>query len=174
MAGGHKFRLKNRTSATVKQAQENLLVSAGKGQFRQLLRCEPATFRPGNVRRVIRVEAICVQLNPVARDGMPHGMEGRKIGTAFGLCDLNIRKFPKVCVHNARRPLAYEKSRTFFRDECSEAPMRDRRTRRQSRKVLDAPFAQRDTMRRHRASIAARLLRSANQRAQFHQRLVEM
>ncbi len=88
--------------------------------------------------------------------------------------DFKIRKFPQMRVHNSGRPLLNEKFSVALDDEGKK-----RRAVAASRlprfgNSSDAVFFERDAEFFDRTNQALRIARRANQRAEFHQRLVEM
>src|SRR5258708_945776 len=87
--------------------------------------------------------------------------------------DFHVRKFPKLRVDANCGPLAHQETATMLEHESDESPGCGGRSLAEVGQAPDGILPVRDTMRTHRAGPALRLPRCANERAQFHERLVQ-
>jgi hypothetical protein len=85
-----------------------------------------------------------------------------------------VREFPQVSVHGSGGSLAHKEPGSTLNDEGYEVFRCHGAGTAQVRQFLDAALAAGKTMPGDRTDLAFRLARGADQRAQFHQRLVEM
>jgi hypothetical protein len=88
--------------------------------------------------------------------------------------DFNIWEFPQVCIHNAGGPLADEKFSAALDDKRNESPRGGRRAPAKVWQFSHAIFLESDAEFSHGTFRAFGLSGCANQRAKFHEGLVEV
>ena len=87
--------------------------------------------------------------------------------------DFRIREFPQVRIDGSGRTLPDKETSASLDYKGSEMSRRGGFPFAQIRQFPDAVFTKRDAELFHRANFAPRISRRTNQRAKFHQRLVE-
>jgi hypothetical protein len=108
------------------------------------------------------------------RDGVKaEGGFGDFGGVGFAV-DFDVWEFPQVRVDDAGGSLANEKARVLVDDKGEETPRSGGRAAGAVREQMDDPFAAGDATGADRTVGAARVFGSANERAEFHERLVEV
>ena len=167
------------------ERDENFAVGAGEGEFLQVAQAQPtvAVALPGNKRagRQVGFEG-----NSITGDGMLHrgqwlersgpGVEQGAgdgfeiVGAAF---HFGIGEFPQMRVEDPDWSLAHEPFAIALRDEGHESSESNGSAPGNVRKRLDAVGGASNTVAADRALFATRVSRRANQRAEFHERLVQ-
>ena len=91
----------------------------------------------------------------------------------IGAVALGVWKFPQVRVHDAGGPLANEEMSAPFNDECNKSARSGCDALAEVGQFLNAVFAKSDTELFQRTRRAIWISRRANQRAEFHQGLIQ-
>ena len=162
---------------------------AGEGQWPHLRRSLPngAAFWK---TRPSRIHPERFQGDSVTCDGVLHGHERRKVvwrkpkhrrrcgrdrGWRAGnkLSKFHVGKLPQMRIHRAGWPLPDQKFPVMLEDEGREPPRRRGFAPAEIGQGVNAIFPERHTEFPNRAKQTLRVARSADQRAEFHERLVQ-
>ncbi len=164
-------------------------MGARKWEPHQLALIKPATYLWIGCGLVIASRPKDFQRNSVACNRMLDRAEGfehprlhakcaprgrlqiRLIASGF---QLNVWKLPQLSIYEPFRSLAHKHARALLRNESNEASLRDTGTFASVRQFMHALFSMGATMLGHRANTALRILWQANERAKFHERLVQV
>src|SRR5271154_2331644 len=124
--------------------------------------------------------------HPITRDGMVDGAKRLKfprlksesrikniLRALFLAIGFKIRELPQMCVHNSKRTLLNEKFSIALNDEGNKMSRGRRFALAKIRQFFCEALLQRDAEFFHRTNQTLRIARRANERAEFHQRLVE-
>jgi hypothetical protein len=84
-----------------------------------------------------------------------------------------VRKFPELCIHHGHRALPHEEFARTFHDECDEAAFCGGNAFAEIGKFFLSVPVERDAEFLNRANLTLRRARRADERAKFHQGLVE-
>lgn len=159
-------------------------MGTGESEQSQLGAREPDTGAFG--RGSPEANAICIERDAVARDGMSDGAQwfncaGRSAQNAAAR-RLQVRaivgafcvgEFPKVRIDDTRRTLVDEKPPAAFGDEGDESAGSCGDTISRGWQFPDGTPPKGKAARRDRTAVALRLFGRANDRAEFHEGLVE-
>ena len=96
------------------------------------------------------------------------------LGLHWRAVEFDVGKFPEVCVDYAGGSLADEKLAAIFYDERGEAAGGGGGALVEIGKFVDALVLKRETMARDGTTLAFWVARGANERAEFHEGLVEV
>ena len=88
--------------------------------------------------------------------------------------NFNVWKFPQMCVHDTGGPLPDQKTTVSLNDKGSKVAGRRCRAFAEVGQFCDAIFAEGDAEFSDRANPALRIARRADQRAEFHEGLVQV
>src|SRR5208282_3054571 len=102
------------------------------------------------------------------------GIFRREFRIKLSVENFNVWKFPQICIHNAGGPLPDKKTPVSFSDKGNKVSSRDDFAFAKVWQLFDSIFPERDAEFFDRANQAPRITRRANQRTEFHQRLVEV
>ena len=164
---------------------QNFSVGAGEGEQVQLRKRQPAVICGwlGNSRRT---GAINFEDNAVPGDGVFDGGEffeggnfqaefasGKALQVRAGGGGFEVGKFPKVGVDDAGGALSDEEFAAMLDYERHKASGGGGGPLAEVGELLDAAGAKSDAIRAYRAEQTGRLARSADERAEFHEGLVE-
>ena len=160
----------------------------GEGQFVKPFERKPHTVEFGiRVIRPAEMRAKGFERNAVAGDGMFDYAErlggckseaeaasgGARIARVLR-SDFNIQEFPEVGVDATRRALADEKLAVALDDESDEVALSSSGAFAEIGKSLLQIVFSREAQFIHGANVASRRARCADERAEFHQGLVQM
>jgi len=168
------------------QVCENLFVGAGEWKSAQFVRAKPVARTFGERPITVRDAVEDVEGDAVAGNGVfdrAELLEGHRKEAEGGFgdfvdggvaIDFDIWKFPEVCIDDAGWSLTNKEARVSFNNECEETPRSGRCAAGDFRQQMDDAFAIGDAVGFERAIGAARVFGSTNERAEFHEGLVEV
>ena len=180
------------------QSPENSSVRGGEGEGIQFCQRQPDFVVFGGrssttphfifimgtrVTRPSEMNVKNLQRDAITGDGMFHrakrpGITGFEAEIIYGRRDacryFHIRKFPKLCVDDSGGPLADKETSVSLHHKGNKTFRGGGFSPAQVRQFPDAAFAKRDAKPFYRADFALRISRGADERAKFHEGLVEM
>lgn len=159
----------------------------GEGELVELGKAQPAAGEGQRRDRNAPGGAKDLEGDAVTGNRVPDGAKGFQGGGAAaegsqcrsfeaGLTGrhFNVWELPQVRIYHSGRPLANQETSLLEDDKGREAPRAGLRPARRLREFPDAALTPGEAMLRDRADHTAGLARSADDRAQFHKRLVEV